>query len=56
MCTDFHSFFTLGAWPPRGAPRIVTVVTQTHTLRLIWSGNTWAFRDAMDEAGVKGAL
>ena len=24
-------------------------------LKLIWSGNTWAFRDAMDEAGIKGA-
>ena len=23
-------------------------------LKFIWSGNTWAFRDAMDEAGVKG--
>lgn len=24
-------------------------------LKLIWSGNTWAFRDAMDEAGIKGS-
>ena len=23
-------------------------------LKLIWSGNTWVFRDAMDEAGIKG--
>ena len=23
-------------------------------LKLIWSGNTWAFRDAMDEYGIKG--
>ena len=25
-------------------------------LKFIWSGNTWAFRDAMDEFGVKGRL
>jgi hypothetical protein len=24
-------------------------------LKLIWSGNTWAFRVAMDEANIKGA-
>ena len=24
-------------------------------LKLIWSGNTWAFRDAMDDAGIKGS-
>lgn len=23
-------------------------------LKMIWSGNTWAFRDAMDEHGIKG--
>ena len=23
-------------------------------LKFIWSGNTWAFRDAMDEYGIKG--
>ena len=23
-------------------------------LKIIWSGNTWAFRDAMDEYGIKG--
>ena len=39
--------------------RVVTVTLRCaseDTLRLIWSGNTWAFRDAMDEAGVKGAV
>ena len=25
-------------------------------LKFIWSGNTWAFRDAMDERGIKGRL
>ena len=23
-------------------------------MKCIWSGNTWAFRDAMDEYGIKG--
>ena len=32
----------------------LTAASDTH-LKLIWSGNTWAFRDAMDEAGIKGA-
>ena len=39
--------------------RVVTITLRCaseDTLRLIWSGNTWAFRDAMDEAGVKGAV
>ena len=39
--------------------RVVTVTlrcSSEDTLRMIWSGNTWAFRDAMDEAGVKGAV
>ena len=25
-------------------------------LKLLWSSNTWAFRDAMDEHGIKGRL
>ena len=25
-------------------------------LKFIWSGNTWVFRDAMDEHGIKGRL
>ena len=39
--------------------RLVTMTLRCaseDTLRLIFSGNTWAFRDAMGEAGVNGAV
>ena len=29
--------------------------TSDTELKLIWSGNTWVFRDAMDEHNIKGA-
>ena len=31
----------------------LTAASETE-LKLIWSGNTWAFRDQMDQANIKG--